>query len=71
MTQCRNNTIDLLRFIMALLIVALHSSPFLDYNPYVSYFFSQVLSRLGVPFFAAITGYYLIPKCYEFGGGKE
>ncbi len=58
MEQRRNYTIDVIRFIMALLIVALHSNPFAEYNALISYFPSQVLSRLGVPFFAAVAGYF-------------
>lgn len=58
MEQRRNYTIDFMRLIMAMFIVALHSNPFAEYSAFISYFFSQVLSRLGVPFFAAIAGYY-------------
>lgn len=62
MAKTRNYTIDQLRLIMALLIVALHSNPFAEYNSFVSYFPSQVLSRLGVPFFAAVAGYYFFSE---------
>lgn len=58
MEQRRNYTIDFMRFIMAMFIVALHSNPFAEYSAFISYFPSQILSRLGVPFFAAIAGYY-------------
>lgn len=54
----RNYTIDILRLLMAIFIVALHSNLFIEYNVVVSYFPSQVISRLGVPFFALIVGYY-------------
>ena len=62
MAKTRNYTIDLLRLIMALFIVALHSNPFAEYNAFISYFPSQVLSRLGVPFFAAVAGYYFFSE---------
>ena len=58
MEQRRNYTIDVMRLVMALFIVALHSNPFVEYNELISYFTSQVMSRLGVPFFSAIAGYY-------------
>lgn len=58
MEQKRNYTIDFLRLLMALLIVALHCNPLAEYNALISYFPSQVLSRIGVPFFAAVAGYY-------------
>lgn len=47
-----------MRLLMAVLIVALHTSPLLDINQYASYVPSQVFSRLGVPFFAGVAGYY-------------
>lgn len=58
MKQERNYTIDLLRLFMSLFIVALHCNLFAEYNAMVSYIPSQVLSRFGVPFFAAVAGYY-------------
>ena len=62
MAKTRNYTIDLLRLIMALFIVALHCNLFAEYNAFVSYFPSQVLSRLGVPFFATVAGYYFFSE---------
>lgn len=61
----RNTTVDFLRLIMALFIVALHANPFAEYNAFVSYFPSQVLSRLGVPFFAAVAGLYFFQNSDE------
>lgn len=58
MKRKRNYTVDLFRFFMILFIIALHTNPFVEYNAFVSYFPSQVLSRIGVPFFAAVAGYY-------------
>lgn len=66
MKRHRNYTIDFMRLIMAMFIVALHSNPFAEYSALISYFPSQVLSRLGVPFFAAITGYYFF--CSDSNG---
>ena len=58
MDNKRNYTIDIIRIIMAVMVVALHTSPLLEYSAIMSYFPSQVLSRLGVPFFAAVAGYF-------------
>ena len=55
----RNSLIDLFKFLFSLLIVALHTDPFLDINQYAHYLFSETLSRLGVPFFAATSGYFM------------
>ena len=54
----RNCTIDIFRLVFAILIAALHTSPFIEINSIGSYIFSQVLSRLAVPFFAAVAGYF-------------
>lgn len=54
----RNYTIDLLCLFMAFLIVSLRCNLLAEYNAVVSYFLSQVLSRIGVPFFATVAGYY-------------
>lgn len=51
--------IDLFKFLFSLLIVALHTDLFLDINPYAHYLFSETLSRLGVPFFSATSGYFM------------
>ena len=56
--QSRNSSIDILRLVFAILIVAMHSSPLIEISPTVSYIFTQIISRLAVPFFSVITGYY-------------
>lgn len=58
MERERNFTIDILRMILAVFIVALHSNPLAEFSELLSYFPSQVVSRIGVPFFAAVAGYY-------------
>ena len=54
----RNYSIDLARVIFAILILALHTSPFSDVNFYIYYTVCHTFSRLAVPFFAAVSGYY-------------
>ena len=61
----RNYIIELLRLFFAIEIVALHSSPLAEVNGFISYFCSQTISRLGVPFFSAVAGYFF------FGGAKK
>ncbi len=58
----RNNAIDFFRFAAATFVVALHTDLFMDVNPLLSYLFAQVLSRIAVPFFFAVSGYYYIIK---------
>lgn len=55
-------SMDYSRFIAALLVVAIHTYPFLDWNVYLEVLFTHVFCRIAVPFFLMITGYYLIPK---------
>lgn len=58
----RNNSIDIFRIICAILVVTIHTNPFFEINTYLGYFISQVLSRVSVPFFFSISGYYYICK---------
>lgn len=58
----RNNTIDFAKFIAALLVVAIHTALFRDVNQTLYIVFNLVVCRLGVPFFAICTGYYLCKK---------
>lgn len=55
----RNCTIDLAKFIAALLVVAIHTSLFSDVNETLYFVFNELICRLAVPFFAICTGYYL------------
>lgn len=58
----RNNSIDIFRFISALLVVAIHTNPATEINPYLGYFCSQILPRIAVPFFFCVSGYFYIKK---------
>lgn len=54
----RNLSIDYLRLVLSLLIVAIHVVLFNDINNYLSYFIVNGLSRIAVPLFLIINGYY-------------
>lgn len=58
----RNNSIDIFRFISALLVVAVHTNPATEISPYLGYFCSQILPRVAVPFFFCVSGYFYIKK---------
>lgn len=58
----RNNSIDIFRFISALLVVAIHTNPATEINLYLGYFCSQILPRVAVPFFFCVSGYFYIKK---------
>lgn len=46
----RNRTIDYLRFIFSLMIIAVHTDLFVDVSSPLYYVFSLGLARVGVPF---------------------
>ena len=56
--NARNVCIDYLKLFFAIQVVALHTSPFSEYSSVLSYLGSQTISRLAVPYFSAISGYY-------------
>lgn len=61
--------IDRFRIIAALLVVAIHTSPLLTLGILPDYLFTRVLARIGVPFFQAVTGFFVLTPC--LGGGND
>ncbi len=60
--RIRNCSIDLFRYICAVLVVAIHTNPISDINGKLGYLCTQILPRIGVPFFFAVAGFYYIQK---------
>lgn len=58
--------VDFFRLIFALGIVALHLSPLTEVNKMLNYFLVQVLTRLGVPFFFLVSGFFVQKKLDNF-----
>ena len=58
-TKVRNNSLDIVKFIAALLVVGVHVNFFNDISPAVSKVINAALGRMAVPFFACVTGYFL------------
>ncbi len=58
----RNCSIDIFRYICALLVVVNHYDPFLDMNNGAILRFDHALASLPVPFFAVVAGYYFTGK---------
>lgn len=58
----RNCSVDIFRYICALMVVAVHTHPFEDIDPTLGYIFTQILPRMGVPFFFAVAGYFYMQK---------
>ena len=57
--------IDIWRFIVSFLIVAIHISPFTKISPGFDFFFTIILGRIAVPLFLMITGYYILDRALK------
>ena len=57
-----NNAIDCVKFIMAILVVAIHTTPFSFLHSEVVTTFFDVTTSLAVPFFFMTSGYFLYNK---------
>ncbi len=57
--------IDRFRIVAALLVVAIHTAPLLSFGVLPDYLFTRVFARLGVPFFFAATGFFLLAPFAE------
>jgi len=56
----RNNSIDIFRYIFALIVVGIHLDIFIDINTKTFLFLSQYFLRVALPFFFLTSGYYYI-----------
>lgn len=60
--KTRNCSIDLFRYVCAVLVIAIHTHPLADVSAFADSVISGVLTRVGVPFFFAVAGYFYIQK---------
>lgn len=63
--KTRNGSIDMFRYVCAIMVVAIHTNPFSDINEKLGYVFTQIIPRIAVPFFFAAAGYFYIPRLEE------
>lgn len=54
--------IDYFRLIAALLIVAIHTSPFISFSQIGDFMFTRIIARVAVPFFFMTSGFFLISR---------
>lgn len=54
--------IDDFRFIAALLIIAIHTSPLASFSKIGDFIFTRVIARVAVPFFFMTSGFFLISR---------
>jgi serine/alanine racemase len=61
MEEARNRQvlIDLVRVACAVLVICIHTRPWVDVNFYFGHYLSNVLARLAVPLFFLFSGYFL------------
>lgn len=71
MIQRKYDAIDLTKFCMSILIVALHADALLDISPWLNTFICGGLARLGVPFFFVASAYFLYSKPVSWGSTKR
>ncbi|GMK37657.1 hypothetical protein PCCS19_07110 [Paenibacillus sp. CCS19] len=56
------NNLDIMKFIAAILIVSIHTTPLLSLNETISLAFENTIARVAVPFFFAASGYLFFSK---------
>jgi len=61
--------IDYFRFIAALLIIAIHTSPLSSYSETGDFILTRIIARVAVPFFFMTSGFFLISR-YQYNGDK-
>lgn len=66
----QENAIDLLKFIFAIFIVAIHTTILNDFSDETNWFIMHLFFRLGVPFFFVATGYFYGIKIKSKGISK-
>lgn len=63
MSEKRNYAgIDYFRFLAALLIIAIHTSPLASYSEIGDFALTRIVARVAVPFFLMTSGYFLVRK---------
>lgn len=58
----RNNTIEITRLFLALMIVVVHTHPFEEIMPAFSFFTRGVMNPVIPPFFLLVSGFYFFQK---------
>ena len=57
--------LDILKYISAILIILLHLRPFYNHYESLDFLFNNIITRICVPIFFAITGYFIAKKSKE------
>lgn len=65
----RKNGVEAFKFIAAILVIAIHTSPLESYLADGDFILTRVIARVAVPFFFLVTGYFVLPKFMEKQNG--
>ena len=57
--------VNLAKFISAILVIGIHTSPLQGLHPNLNYFTRCIVFRLAVPFFFICSGYFLSDKLFS------
>ena len=60
--KVRNCSIDIFRYVCAIMVVGIHTQPLSDFSYEAGYIFSNIVPRIAVPFFFATAGYFYMQK---------
>ncbi len=63
----RYDGVDMMKFICAILVVAIHAVPFTEFSQLWAFETEQVISRISVPFFFICSGYFFTRKLMGMG----
>ncbi len=70
MTENKNYAgIDYFRFIAALLVIAIHTSPLASFSETGDFILTRIIARVAVPFFLMTSGFFLISR-YTYNAEK-
>ena len=58
----RNPSIDVFRYICAILVIAIHTGPFKEINESLGFIVTDIIPRVAVPFFFIVSGYFYVCK---------
>ena len=61
----QKNALDVFRIVVAMLVIANHTSPLAGFNQDIDFILTRVLARIAVPFFFILTGYFVLGRKNE------
>ena len=71
MERKQHRSLDLAKFIAAILIIILHTAPMQSYSGVLNYGFRHIVTIIAVPFFFITSGYLCFSKLNELDGEQQ